>query len=201
MPGTLGPDDPLAADDAALRAIVEPLVLSAIGDGAQTTSGPVSRIGLLGGDLCRTVGGRGDVERLRTDAYVLPCDAVIVELNGKRQIAVAHLVARRSWWFGRLAAVMNATTFGSWDVAPRGHPGDGKVDIFDVTLSLRDRVSARQRLPLGTHVPHPDIAVSRRRDFDLSFDRAVPIRIDGIDAGRSDRVSGWVCPDAFEVVV
>lgn len=201
MPGALGPADPLATDDAALRAIVEPLVLAAVGDSTKVTSEPVARIGLTGGDLCRTLGGRGDIDRLRTDAYVLPCDALVVEFNGMRLVAVAHVIARRSWWFGQLTAVMNATTFGSWDVAPRGHPGDGKVDIFDVTMSPRDRVSARRRLPLGTHVPHPDIVVSRRKEFDLSFDRTLAIRIDGAVEGRSQRVSGWVCPDAFEVVV
>ena len=199
--GTLGPDDPVAETDAALRSIVEPLVLASIDGHGALSGGPVVRVGLLGGDLCRTVGGRGDARRLYSDGQVLPCDAVLLELDGRRVVAVAHAVARRSRWFGRVIALMNATAYGSWDVAPRGHPGDGRVDIVDANLSFGDRWRARQRLPLGTHVPHPDIDIRRAASVDLQVDGRLTVEVDRVVEGRPKRIEAWVCPDAFEAVV
>ena len=83
-------------------------------------------LGLLGGDLCRTLGGRGDEARLRSEAAMrLPVDLGSVLVDGMQHWFVAHLVARRSWWSGRIVAVMNAEFVGAWDVAPRAHPNDG----------------------------------------------------------------------------
>ena len=121
-------------------------------------------IGLLGGDLCRTLGGRGDEARLRgPDAITLPIDVAEVDVDGHAHVFLAHVVARRSWWTGRVWAAMNAEWLGAWDVAPRAHPGDGLLDTLDVSMSLRDRIKARRRLATGTHVPHPGIAQQRRR--------------------------------------
>src|SRR5690606_11974114 len=64
---------------------------------------PISPLGLVGGDLCRTLGGRGDVDRVRSDAGMrLPTDLGAVLLDGVQHWFVAHLVARRSWWRGRI---------------------------------------------------------------------------------------------------
>ena len=35
---------------------------------------------------------------------------------------VAHAIARRGWWRGRILAAMNAEFVGDWKVAPRAHP-------------------------------------------------------------------------------
>ena len=62
---------------------------------------------------------------------------------------------------GRVVAVMNAQWIGRWDVAPKGHPNDGMVDVLDGNLGLDDRLKVRSRLITGTHVPHPGIAQAR----------------------------------------
>ena len=77
-------------------------------------------LGLLGGDLCRTLGGPGDEARLRSDdAMTFQVDVGAALLDGRLHWFVAHLIARRSWWRGRLVAVMNAEWLGAWDLGPR----------------------------------------------------------------------------------
>lgn len=159
-------------------------------------------IGLLGGDLCRTVGGRGLVDRLHTpDAVTLPMDLGSVLVDGRHHWFAAHLVARRSWWRGRVVAVMNAQWIGRWDVAPKSHPNDGLLDVFDGDPSLDDRLKARTRLATGTHVPHPDIAVRRVAALQLDFDRPTPVWLDGERIGSARSLSVRIEPDAWTAVV
>lgn len=160
-------------------------------------------VGLLAGDLCTTLGGRGDAARLRSPhAARVVVDAIEVRLDGgDAQHAVAHVVVRRSWWRGRVVAVMNAAWVGRWNVAPRAHPGDGFLDVIDADLPLGDRWKARARLPLGTHVPHPRITVGRVRSTVLDFDRPTDVWLDGVRTGRATRVEFAVLPEALTVVV
>jgi YegS C-terminal NAD kinase beta sandwich-like domain len=160
-------------------------------------------IGLLGGDLCTTLGGRGDHTRLgRDDAARLRVDIGHVIADDDHEYwFVAHLVARRSWWRGRIVAVMNAAWIGRWNVAPRAHPGDGLFDVLDADLSLADRLKARPRLALGTHVPHPDIAVRRSNGFDLDLAHPTPVALDGDRVVTATRLRVDVIPDALAVVI
>ncbi len=183
----------LVRSDAEARAVVTE---------ARRQDRPVPPLGLLGGDLCRTVGGRGDEERLRSgEAMLLPVDVGSVLIDGRLHWFVAHLVARRSWWRGRVLAAMNAEYLGDWDVAPRGHPGDGHLDLLDGDLSLTDRLKARRRLPLGTHVPHPGIQPRRVTSAQVTFDRATPIWLDGERVGEATNLSLRIEPDALICVV
>src|SRR5262249_39222721 len=121
---------------------------------ARRANDPVPPLVLLGGDLCRTVGGTGDAGHARgPDALALPCDIGSVRPDGRQPWFVAPLGARRSWWRGRIFAAMNAQFLGRFDVAPRGHPNDGVIEVLDVdpSLGLADRVRAWRRLPTGTH--------------------------------------------------
>ena len=90
---------------------------------------------------------------------------------------------------------------GSWNVAPRAHPGDGLVNIVDADLGLGDRLKARSRLPSGTHVPHPDISTRRAKAAQVTFDRATPVYLDGDRVGSATQVSVRVEADALTVVV
>ena len=80
--------------------------------------------------------------------------------TARRHWFVAHLVARRSWWRGRVVAAMNAQWLGAWDLGPRSHPDDGLLDVTDGTLPLGDRLKARRRLPDRHPPPHPGAAPS-----------------------------------------
>jgi hypothetical protein len=163
---------------------------------------PPAVLGLLGGDLCRTLGGRGDEDRLRSaDALRAPIDVGVARLDGEETLFVAHLVARRSWWFGRVFVAMNAEYLRRWDVAPRAHPDDGRLDTLDLNLSFGDRWKAWRRLRAGLHVPHPGIEERRVAGLTVRFDRATPIAADGVHVGSAREVELRLLPDAVEVVV
>jgi hypothetical protein len=142
---------------------------------------PLPPVGLLGGDLMRCVGGSGDPTRFAGEVALLPVDVVRVDTPEATGWFVAHLLARRAWWRGDLTAVMNGQYLGAWDVAPRAHPGDGRVDVVrvDRAMSLRDRRTAKQRLPQGAHLPHPQISVRQAASIDLVWRRPTRVWLDG----------------------
>jgi hypothetical protein len=191
-PGPLPADAITVRSDAEARAVVER---------ARRAAEPVPTLGLLGGDLCRTLGGAGDEGRMRSDeAMQLPVDLGAVLIDGRLHWFVAHLVARKRWWRGRIYAAMNAEFLGQWDVAPRSHPNDGLLDTFEVTMSLGERMKARSRLATGTHVPHPDI--KQRRVAAVQVDVAgLDVWLDGELIGPARSLSIRLEPDAITCVV
>ena len=191
-PGVLPADGLVVRSDGEARAIVER---------ARRAREPIPPLGLLGGDLCRTVGGAGDEARLQsTEAVRLPVDLGAVLIDGRLHWFVAHLVARKRWWRGRVYVAMNAEYIGRWDVAPRGHPNDGRLDTFDVTMSTGDRLKARRRLPTGTHVPHPEIKERRVSAAQVDVD-GLDVWLDGECVGPARSLSIRVEPDALTIVV
>jgi hypothetical protein len=192
-PGALPADGVVVHSDAEAREVVA---------AARRAGAPVPPLGLLGGDLCHTLGGTGDEQRLRSGgAMRLPVDLGSVLIDGRLHWFVAHLVARRSWWTGRVVAVMNAQFIGRWDVAPKSHPDDGRLDVLDGDLPLGQRWQARSRLVTGTHVPHPGIEERRVSAVQLDFARPTPVHLDGVPMGPATRLSIRVEPDALLCVV
>jgi hypothetical protein len=191
-PGALPPGGAVVHSDAEARALVEH---------ARRANEDPPVLGLLGGDLCRTLGGRGDEQRLRSEeAMQLPVDVGAVLIDGRLHWFVAHLIARRRWWRGRIFAAMNAEFIGAWDVAPRSHPNDGQLDTFDVTMSTGERLKARSRLATGTHVPHPGI--EQRRTDAIQVDvGGLNVWLDGELVGPAKTLSIRVEPDALTCVV
>ena len=192
-PGPLPPHGVVVGNDREARDIVT---------AARRANEPIPPLGLVGGDLCRTLGGTGDEGRLRSDqAMQLPVDLGSVLVDGRLHWFVAHLIARRSWWLGRVVAVMNGQYLGDWDVAPKGHPNDGRLDLLDGDPSFGQRWQARSRLRSGTHVPHPAIEERRITAVQLDLARPTPIALDGEPIGTATTLSIRVEPDALLCVV
>jgi diacylglycerol kinase family enzyme len=131
----------------------------------------------------------------------LPVDVGAALVDGRLHWFVSHLVARRSWWRGRVVAVMSAQWLGRWDVAPGAHPGDGLLDVLDAELDLADRLKARRRLPTGTHVPHPGIRVRRVAVWQTELRPPLDVWLDGAPLGRAAQLSVRVEPGCLTVVV
>jgi diacylglycerol kinase family enzyme len=193
--GGLPPGAVVVASDAEARRVVE---------AARRADEAPPPLALAGGDLCRTLGGRGERGRWeRGEAVRAAVDLGSVLVDGRQFWFVAHLVARRSWWRGRVVAAMNAEFLGAWDVAPQAHPGDGLLDVVDAAadLSLVDRLKARRRLPAGGHVPHPQISVTRRPAAQLELAARTPVWLDGEPVGEARNLSLRLESDALTCIV
>jgi len=158
-------------------------------------------IGVLAGDLHRTIGAP-PADRMTTPrAMVLPCDVAVATIDGVDHWFVAHMVAGDGPWFrGHTSVVMNAAFIGPANLGPKAHPGDGRLDITTGTLSWRDRRAARARYGSGTHLPHPGLITSRVASTELTFDRPVAVVLDGVSIGRARTIGIQVVPDALTVV-
>lgn len=196
-PGPLPPDAVIVRSDAEARAVVE---------AARRERRPLPPLGLLGGDLCRTLGGgrdddRGGEGRLRSLGGVcFPVDLGEVLLDGRLHLFVAHLVARSRWWT-RAFVAMNAQWRGPWNLGPRAHPGDGLLDTYDVRLRPAQLLPVRSRLHHGAHLPHPGIEERRSQAVSVELDRPLPVELDGVAVGSARRLAVRVEPDALQVVV
>lgn len=195
--GALGPHGIVVDSDARARAVLRD---------AQRARRPYPELGLLHGDLARTCGATGRRERFRDGGQRLPVDVVEVLVDGALDLFVAHLVirsrwSRGGWWHGPTTAVMNAQFIGSWDVAPRSHPNDGRVDVVSADLPFGDRLKARSRLSTGTHLPHPGISVRRTSGVQLDVPAGASVWLDGEPIGPTRALSLRVVPDAVTVVV
>ena len=184
-PGPLPDDGVVVRSDAEARSMVEE---------ARRAGRPVPVLGLLAGDLCRTLGGTGDEGRLRShEAVRFPVDLAEVLLDDRLHWFVAHLVARSRGWRRALVA-MNAQFLGSWVLGPRAH-------VYRADLSLPDRLKVRSRLRHGAHLPHPGIEKRRTAHFQVDLGRPLPVALDGQALGEVRNVSLRVEPDAVTVVV
>jgi hypothetical protein len=191
-PGSLPVDGIVVHDDAAARQTV-------LQHRRAGTACPA--LGLLGGDLARTCGGTGDAARLSEGGVVLPVDLGLAVVDGEPTVFVAHLVARRPRWSGPVVAIMNAQFLGSWDLAPRGHPNDGRLDVLTTAgLSVGDRWKARHRVRTGTHVPHPSIEEQRVTSWHWQGE-LLDLWLDGTRVGRCRSLEIGIEPDALTVVV
>ena len=201
-PGPLPDDAVVVRSDAEAREVVER---------ARRDKRPLPTLGLLGGDLCRTLGGGGGggggrggrrrEERLRTAGGVwFPVDLGEVLVDGRIRLFVAHLVARSRLWT-RAFVAMNAQFLGDWNLGPRAHPNDGLLDTYDVRLRPAQLLPVRARLRHGAHLPHPGLTERRAPAVSVDLERPLVVRLDGVAVGPARSLALRVEPDALQVVV
>jgi hypothetical protein len=159
-------------------------------------------VGLAGGDLHATLGAPAAGDRAQLTK--VPIDLVEVRLDDHDPVvACAHVVAHRPWWRGgwlrgRLLIAMNAEFLGPRDLAPRGHPNDGRIEVIecDESMSIRQRLVAARRSRRAAHLPHPALRTRSIRHARWDFDRPHVVRIDGRRAATARAVELQVCADA-----
>ena len=191
--GGLRPDGVLVGSDAEARSKIED---------ARRANRPLPELGLLGGDLCRTLGGRGNAGAMRSpEAWRFAVDLGAVLLDGRLFWFCAHLVARRRGWAGEALVAMNAAWWGSWNLGPKAHPGDGLLDISHGRLLARDRLRALRRVGTGDHLPHPQIHYRRTGAFQLELEASLMVELDGQPVQKASNLSIRVEPAALTVVV
>lgn len=134
-----------------------------------------------------------------------PVDAleVTVTASGTAEtvVAVSEVVVGR-WMRGDFAVVSANGRWAGLDIAPRAHPNDGFLHVLSIPrgVRVRQRLAARKRAVLGTHVPHPDITVTRGESFTASNTSRSRLLVDGRRWDRWESVAVRVLPDHAEVL-
>ena len=173
-------------------------------------------------DLARAVGLTG----VPTGTTVLACDAIQVRDGGIAVNAIVFGVApdRVRWWHRRRSVVVevdgrtvgegrafavvvaNGQFLRNADLVPRGHPGDGRIEVQVYDLAPNERGPMRQRLARGAHVPHPRIAERTGRRVTVRWARhplwrGRPWEIDGLPEGRARGTDLEVVTGALRLLV
>jgi len=210
------PDDEVHGTDAALAASL-PV------DG----SAPLVRWSPINSDFARSVGLHPDSVASRSGGggIELPVDALAIELHGESARAINAIVVgigppRLRWRHrrrpvtvrvdGHTTFVGNATTvviangqyLNGQDLVPRGHPGDGRVEVQIYALKPGERRPMRQRLPSGTHLPHPRIVTATGRSIEINTgDRAWRVELDGVSGPPTHRLRATVISPAIRLLI
>jgi YegS C-terminal NAD kinase beta sandwich-like domain len=87
------------------------------------------------------------------------------------------------------------------DVVPRGHPGDGRLEVHVYRLRPAERRPMRARLQHGTHVPHPRITARPGHEVEIVAGRPVPVEIDGESRAPLTALSITVVAGAYRLLV
>jgi YegS C-terminal NAD kinase beta sandwich-like domain len=87
------------------------------------------------------------------------------------------------------------------DLVPRGHPGDGRLEVQVYALDPGQRARMRRRLGVGTHVPHPGITEASGRHVVVATRRPWPLELDAHRAASRSRLSLRVVPSAYRLLV
>lgn len=160
-------------------------------------TGPVA-VRLAGGDLFRTMGGHESAES--EGAMEFPVDMGTVEIDGERIWFAAHVVVRsltgRSGW-----VAMNAQWRGELNLAPKGHPNDGRLDVLSWDLSGRQLALALSKAKRGDHLPHPEIKSERTTAATTSGGGGRRVSVDGAPWRRFRTLAVSIEADAMVVVV
>lgn len=199
--GGITPGSPVVgSDDGARRQLQQ------MWSGQDERSGP-PEVGILGGDLHRTLGAprHDEADLLAGRATRFPMDLGTVRVDdGPEQVFVAHLIATASpsgrLWSSRTVIAMNGSFAGGLNLGPRAHPNDGRLDIVDGELPRPQRRTGRRRALTGSHVPHPDLAERRSAHLVIDSDRPLHLLLDGVTAGSGTRLELCCHPDAWIAV-
>ena len=175
------------------------------------------------GDLARALGIRADTPGAR----VVPCDAVVVadgppavnavvlgtapdrlhRLHRRRPVEVTVDDRRLTGPDGgTLAATTVVVASGQYlrglDLVPRGHPGDGRLEVLVLGLAPGERGPMRRRLPTGQHLPHPRIVTATGRRVRVAWaDEPRPVEVDGAERAPQAVVDLAVSPGVVELLV
>jgi hypothetical protein len=159
------------------------------GSGAPTADVPVDAVRLgNGGVVCNAVVLGPSPDRLRwTDS----AHEIEVEVDGA------------AWFTGRATTVViaNGQFLRGADLVPRGHPGDGRLEVQVYALGRAERRAMRRRLATGAHVPHPRIHTRPARVVDVRAGRAVAVEADGVSGAAVTTLHAEVVPAAFRLLL
>lgn len=217
------PDLVVDGDDTDLAVALERALGGAAGVGEGQSPGPLVRFNpSSGSDIASALGiPAGGMSAPGTHA--VPMDVLRLEGASSQHLVVNAVVMGtaprrlRRWHRGRAVRVAvdgrdvlsgsDATTVvimtGEFlvgdDLAPRGHPGDGKMEVQVYALVARERSAMRARLGTSSHVPHPRIIQRSGKVAEIEFDRPRPLTIDGKPSVPTSQLAITLLPSAYRL--
>jgi hypothetical protein len=87
------------------------------------------------------------------------------------------------------------------DLVPRGHPGDGRLEVQVYRLRPNERRAMRERLPLGTHVPNPRITSRPGHHVELRGEEPFALEVDGEARSPVRALAVDIDPGAYRLLV
>ena len=167
-----------------------------------------THVWLESGDILRALGLTVATGALKVGepCRLLPCDAVMVQLDDAAPVLALSSVVVGSWRKPQLW-VTTGGFLGALNVAPRAHVNDGVVDALEFagSIPLRQLLLMRRRMRLGDHLPHPRLTMHRAPQVKWPTSphgaKSCAVIIDGKQRGRAAQVTIKVRPDAFLLCV
>jgi hypothetical protein len=167
---------------------------------------------MTGGDLWRAL-GEPITKTVGNSATAVEVDAfeITIIFQGHRKVVIASSSVEIGSWVPRslrkahrYVALTNSGILSGCNIAPRAHPNDGYIHVMTVEASmpLMQRVMSRRRAKTGSHIPHPNISVSRINPFEaIRESRNETLRIDGRTIREWDSLTVRVLPDYWNVII
>ena len=121
----------------------------------------------------------------------------------RRRSVVVRVDGRELFSGGATSVVIaNGQFLEGADLVPRGHPGDGRLEIQVYALAPGERPPMRRRLPTGSHLPHPHILTTSGRAIEVEgLTRPWPVTLDRRRATVKSRLSLSVLPNAIRLLI
>ena len=214
-PTTAAPDLHVNGDDSTLAAAV-----------GRSVSPPLVRFHPQGSELGRAVGLSDRSGRASDDAAGIELPIDVIESSAglavnaivigvpparlrfhHRRSPVTVAVDGRVLFDGTATTIViaNGQFIDGLDVVPRGHPGDGRLEVQVYALNPSERLPMRQRIRTGTHLPHPRIVCTNGRTVEFTAPTAGGTTWSlTVDAQPTDAVSALhasVRPQAFRLLI
>lgn len=186
--------------------IVPPDFSTADSDSALARFDSSTPIHISGGDIARSIGNpsRPVIGGSGTEISIDAMRCIVRGTNSHQETRLAaSCVVVGNFWRGRHIIVSNAGWIGDANISPRAHPNDGVVEEMTLSpsMSLRQRILAHQKIRTGTHIPHPDITVSRKKVVEVVRIKREKLNIDGHRVENWSSVSIEVIPDYWRVLL
>ncbi len=98
--------------------------------------------------------------------------------------------------------IANGQFLGSDDLVPRGHPGDGRLEVQVYSLAPFERKAMRDRLSAGIHVPHSGITTASGREIEVEINRGeLSLHSDRHLLGSIKALTASIIPDLIHLLV
>lgn len=141
-----------------------------------------------------------------TEVSIDAMEVTVTRGNGSVFTTRAASSVEVGGWFSRegYVAVLNTGFLRGLNLTPRSHPNDGRIEVFEIDrkASFMQRLLIRRRGGTGSHLPHPDVAISAVQSARLErASRGRTLRIDGHKMRSWRSVSIDSAPDHWRLLL